>query len=109
MRSEQRSWLRTVVLSVTIGFLGGVGVLSMTLTADVREHGTLINRITKDLDEEKDRTEKRISEVAAAIRESNQLVKASIEGASKLVATIEAQNKLIISQNETIQAIRNKP
>lgn len=87
--------IRTITMSVLIGFLSGVGVMAMSINGDVREHGVLISRQSRDLEMEKARTDARIFELASMIKDSNALVRASIEQTTRLILTIEAQSKMI--------------
>ena len=77
-------------MSVTMGFLGGVGVLAMTLQGDVRAHEVVIEQHDKRL------------------TNANELMRASIEQTTKLVATVEVQNKLIIDQNQRLNQSRTQ-
>jgi hypothetical protein len=108
MTDDKRNWIKTVVMSVLIGFLSGIGVMAMTLNGDVREHGVLISRQAKDFETERSRTDTRIFESIALQRESISLARTMIEQASKLMVTIETQNRLITDQNRTIQSLIHK-
>lgn len=87
--------IRTITMSVLIGFLSGVGVMAMSINGDVREHSVLISRQSRDLEMEKARTDARVFELAGMIKDSNALVRASIEQTTRLILTIEAQSKMI--------------
>lgn len=87
--------IRTITMSVLIGFLSGVGVMAMSINSDVKTHAVLIERAARDFQEEKVRTDARVFELAELIKDSNALVRASIEQTTRLILTIEAQSKMI--------------
>jgi len=58
-----------IVGALIIGFLAGVGAFQMAVAADVRAHTVKIERLEKDYESERNRTDTRIFEVVGLVKE----------------------------------------
>jgi hypothetical protein len=95
MSDGKPTTMKTIVLSVIVGFLCGVGTIHLAIAGDVRENRVRLNNLENQFASEQKRTDERIFKLVDMVESGNNLVRASIEQTTKLVALIDAQNKLI--------------
>lgn len=83
-----------IIAALIIGFLGGVGAVQMTMGSEVRESTTRINRIEKDIDTERLRTDQRIFEIAGLCKE--------------IIAANREQMGVMKTQNELLRQLSSR-
>jgi hypothetical protein len=94
-----------IINGILIGLFGaslGFGGSQMAVVGKVAAIEVHLTNLRSEFSEEKKRTDERIFKLADLFKNHNDLVKAAIEQTSRLLATIEAQNKLIQEQNTLI-------
>ena len=99
MSGEKINGLKNVILAVVIGFLCGVGTIHMTIASDVRG-----NRV--DIDHLKVAVSENRMAALDMWKESNLLIRSTIEQTLNLVNRLDTQNKLLQEQSRTIQNLR---
>jgi len=97
--SEPKSNAKNIILGVVIGFLCGVGTIHMTIASDVRG-----NRV--DIDHLKTQVSENRIAALDMWKESNLLIRSTIEQTVNLVNRLDTQNKLLQEQSRTINTIR---
>jgi len=101
MSDEKNKNMRTILLSLIIGFLGGVGTIHVTIASDVKGNAVSINELRSRVAEYK-------LDAVDHWKESNKLITTSIEATTKLVSRIDVQNQLLQDQANAINKLRTR-